>query len=254
MNRWTLLVIGSTVYVSTLIAMAPATLVDAGLQHLSHGQLQLAEARGTLWCGAGQLEILDMKTKTGIARAISWNLVSSSLLRGKMVYRIGIDQHSQNPAVNVFLVTLSRSDVVLENMEINLPVAVLGMVIPKLAALELGGDMHITMPRLSIAQNSLEGNATLQWHSTRSALLPISPIGDYELSITGRGSTAQATLHTLQGPLQLDGEGLWMKGHSARFFATAHIPPSLYSQLAPFLRLVAVEQSDGSFKWIPDDH
>jgi general secretion pathway protein N len=252
MNRWTLLAIGLTVYVSTLIAMAPATLVDAGLQHLSHGQLRLAEAQGTIWSGTSQLEILDIKTKTGIARAISWNLVSSSLLRGKMVYRIGMDQRSQNPAANVFLVTVSRSNVVLENMEINLPVAVLGMVVPKLAALELGGDVQIQVPRLSIAQNNLDGNATLQWHSTRSALLPISPLGDYELSITGSGPIAQATLHTLQGPLQLDGEGSWMNGHFSRFFATAHIPTSLYSQLAPFLRLVAVEQSDGSFRWRPD--
>ena len=45
-----------------------ASLPDAGLQQLSEGRLRLAEARGTLWSGAGQIEMLG---RTGYVELVA---------------------------------------------------------------------------------------------------------------------------------------------------------------------------------------
>jgi len=76
----------------------------------------------------------------------------------------------------------------------------------------------------------------------------VSPLGDYELRLEGEGPAGRATLHTLQGPLRLDGKGSWMHGDSPAFLAMARVPPQHQQQLAPLLRLIAVERGDGSFE------
>ncbi|HVR81057.1 MAG TPA: type II secretion system protein N, partial [Luteimonas sp.] len=131
---------------------------------------------------------------------------------------------------------------------ISLPAAALDLV-PKLAPLELTGEMNLQVPSLSIGRSATRGSATLQWRAAGSALSPVSPLGDYELRLEGEGPAVRATLHTLQGPLQLDGQGSWPNGRKPVFLATAQMPPEYQQRLAPFLRLITVERGDGSFEW-----
>ena len=64
-----LIVIGLFVYAVAVIATAPATLIDTGLQRTSDGRLRLAEAQGTLWSGSGQIEVRDSGGRIEIGRA-----------------------------------------------------------------------------------------------------------------------------------------------------------------------------------------
>ena len=243
MKRWGLLAIGLGVYALALIATAPATLMDAGLRRASDGRLRLAEAQGTLWSGSGQLEIRDAGGRTGVAKNFSWRVVPESLLRGHLVCEVGLEQ-----ATKRFPVTISLSRIELANADISLPAAALGLGVPKLAPLGLTGDVLIHVASLSIARDGMQGNATLQWRAAGSALSPVSPLGDYELRLEGEGSAVRVSLRTLQGPLQLDGKGSWTHGNSPAFLATASVPPQYQEQLAPLLRLIAVERGEGSFE------
>lgn len=243
MKHWRLIAIGVGAYALALIVTAPATLVDAGLRRASSGQLRLAEAQGTLWSGSGQLEVRDTGGRTGIAKSFAWRVAPESLLRGHLVCEVGLEQDAKR-----FPVTLSLSRIELANADINLPAAVLGLAVPKLAPLGLTGDVQIHVARLSVARDEMQGNATLQWRAAGSALSPVSPLGDYELRIEGEGSAVRASLRTLQGPLQLDGKGSWTHGNSPAFLATASVPPQYQEQLAPLLRLIAVERGEGRFE------
>ena len=243
MKRWSLLAIGLGAYALALVATAPATLVDAGLQRASHGRLRLAEAQGTLWSGSGQIEIRDTGGRTGVAKNLAWRVVPESLLRGHLVCEVGLEQ-----ATRRFPVTISLSRIELANADISLPAAVLGLGVPKLAPLGLTGDVLIHVASLSIARDGMEGNATLQWRAAGSALTPVSPLGDYELRLEWEGPAVRATLHTLQGPLRLDGKGSWTHGDSPAFLAIARVPPQHQQQLAPLLRLIAVERGEGRFE------
>ena len=132
--------------------------------------------------------------------------------------------------------------------DISLPATVLGLGVPKLAPLGLTGDVLIHVTSLSIARNRMEGNATVHWRAAGSSLTPVSPLGDYELRLDGEGMTVHAFLRTIEGPLQLEGKGSWTQGDSPAFLAMARVPPQHQQQLAPLLRLIAVERSEGRFE------
>ena len=243
MKRWSGLAIGLGAYALALIATAPATLVDAGLQRASHGRLRLAQAQGTLWSGSGQIEIRDAGGRTGVAKSLAWRVVPESLLRGHLVCEVGLD-----PSARRFPVTISLSRIELANADISVPATVLGLWVPKLAPLGLTGDVLIHVASLSIARDAMQGNATLQWRAAGSTLTPVSPLGDYEVRLDGEGMTVHAYLRTIEGPLWLDGKGSWTRGDSPAFLAMARVPPQHQQQLAPLLRLIGVERGEGRFE------
>ena len=243
MKLWILLAIGLVIYTVALVATVPATLLDASLQRASHGRLRLAEAQGTLWSGSGQIEIRDSGGRTGVAKSFVWRVVPESLLRAHLVCEVGLGQSGK-----LFPVTISLSRIELANADISLPAAVLGLGVPKLAPLGLTGDVLIHVASLSIARDTMEGNATLQWRGAGSTLTPVSPLGDYEVRLDAEGRTVHAFLRTIEGPLQLDGEGSWTQGNNPAFLAMARVPPEHQDQLAPLLRLIAVERGEGRFE------
>jgi general secretion pathway protein N len=243
MKRWSQIAIGLGAYALALVATAPATLVDAGLQRASNGRLRLAEAQGTLWSGSGQIEVRETGGRTGVAKSLAWRVVPESLLRGHLVYEVELDQPASH-----FPVTISLSRIELANADISLPATVLGLGVPKLAPLGLTGDVLIHVASLSLARDAMDANATLQWRGAGSTLTPVSPLGDYELRLDSEGKTFHAFLRTIEGPLQLDGKGSWTRGENPAFLAMARVPPQHQQQLAPLLRLIAVERGEGRFE------
>ena len=242
MSFWRLLGLGLAAYLLALLATAPATLIDARLEQASAGGLRLAQARGSLWSGTGQIEIRDANRRSAIAKHIAWQVRPAYLLRGELRYEVALDN-----AIKRFPVAISPTRIEIEDADINLPAAALGLGIPKLAALGLTGDMLLHIPRLAFARGAVRGNATLQWHGAGSAFTRVSPLGDYELRLEGDGNTVQASLRTLQGPLQLDGHGTWSAGRNPEFQGNARVPPQQMQQLAPLLRMIAVDRGEGRF-------
>lgn len=227
-----------------LVATAPATLLDARLDAASDGRLRLADAQGTLWSGTGQLEIRDERGRAGLVKPVAWRLRPATLVRGRLGYEVGLD-----PGSRPFAVTIAWSRVELADAEIGLPAAALGHIVPTLATLGFTGDMTVHIPRLAIGRHARDGNATVHWRNAGSALSPVAPLGDYELRINAQGPTVRTTLHTSQGPLQLDGQGVWAIDGEPEFLATAQVPAEFQQRLAPFLRLIAVERGAGRFEF-----
>lgn len=243
MSRWRLAGVALGAFALGLLGMAPASLVDYALQQATDGKLRLAEARGTLWSGAGQLEARDWLQRTAVARSIAWRVQPVYFLRGQLRSEIMLDQ-----AAKPFPLTLSRSRIEVADADINLPAAALGLGEPKLAPLKLTGDVLLHVTRLALARDSIEGNATLQWRGAGSSFTRISPLGDYELRLDGEGTTVRATLRTLQGPLELEGKGSWTSGARPAFLGAARIPPEQRQQLSPLMRMIAVDRGEGNFE------
>jgi general secretion pathway protein N len=242
MKRWHLWVVGTGAYILIIIATMPATLADVVLQRVSAGKLRLAEARGTLWSGAGQLEIIDAGGQAGIARNIAWHALPGSLLHGRLVCEVELASGAPRFAVMVFPTRIEVMDA-----DIGVPATVLGIAVPKLAPFGLGGDLLIHVTHLAIGGNGAQGNATVQWRAATSTHAPVSPLGDYELRFENSGTLTAVTLRTLAGALQIDGSGSWANGASPAFSATARVEPQYREQLAPFLRMIAVERGTGDF-------
>ena len=234
---------GLGAYFLALIVTIPATLFDAGLRRASDGRLRLAEAHGTVWSGTGQLEILDARGQTGAGNRVAWRLLPGSLFAGHAVYEVDLEQ-----AAKPFPATFSFTRIELSDAEINLPASILGLAVPRLAPLGLSGDLLLRVGRLSAGRGDMRGNATLQWRGAGSALTRVSPLGDYELRIADAGSVMQATLRTLQGPLQLDGQGSWASGVDPVFVATARVSPQHQEQLEPLFQLIAIRRGAGEYE------
>jgi general secretion pathway protein N len=233
---------GLGVFAATLIVLAPATLIDALLERASNGRLRLAEAQGSLWSGAGWIEIRDADGRAGVAKRLAWRVLPGSLLRGHLAAEVELD-HAARP----FPVTLSLSRIQIADAAIRLPAAALGLGMPRLAPLRLTGEVLVNIPHLSIERGRMDGDATLQWRAAGSALTRISPLGDYEVRFKVAGPDMHAALSTLEGPLQLEGKGTWSNGAPSSFLATARVAAQHQEQLAPLLRLIAVERGAGIF-------
>jgi general secretion pathway protein N len=243
MTRTKLLGVVVGAYALGLIATAPATLLDASLKHATDGRVRLAQAHGTLWSGTGQIEIVDVSQHSGVAKGVAWRVRPASLLRGKVVCEVVVDQATRNP-----LLTITFSGIEIADAEFSVPATVLGVGVPKLAPLRLGGELQLNIGRLSMTRGGMAGGVTLHWRVASSGLTTVAPLGDYELRFDDDGARGNAVLRTLRGPLQLEGKGAWAQDDIPAFPVSARIAPQYRSQLEPLLRLIARERGDGSFE------
>lgn len=242
MKRWQLIGFGLGIYALGLIASAPATLLDSRLRQATEGRLRFAEARGTLWSGTAHIEIRDANRRTGVAKRVVWRVQPAYLLLARLRYEVTLDHADKH-----FPVTISPSRIDVADADINLPAAALGLGVPRLAPLGLTGDVLLHVARLAVGRGAFRGNASVQWRAAGSTYTPVSPLGDYELRLEGDGTAVRASLRTLRGPLQLEGQGSWTSGGNPVFLGTARVPPQHRQQLAPLLRLIAVERGEGTF-------
>jgi general secretion pathway protein N len=242
-RRRVLLAIGLALYVLALTASVPATFVDTMLQRLSDGRVRLAAGRGTLWSGAGQIELIDGSRQAGIATPLAWRFAATSLLRGILICELKLAETASFP------VRISLSGIDVENADIALPASALGAGVRSLAVLRPTGDLLLHVRHLSLANTSVRGSVIVEWRNAGSALSRVSPLGSYELRVDANGVAAHGVLRTtLHGPLELSGQGSWQKGQAPRIAVTAHVMPESEAQLAPLLRLIAIEKRKGDFE------
>lgn len=243
MKRAGLLAIGLGVYVVVLLVSSPATLIDAAVYDASNGRLRLTQAQGTIWAGNGKLEMRDAEGRNALARDIAWRIAPESLWRGKILCDVELTRTAQR-----FRVAASPGKVEVANAEISLPASTLAFAEARLKPLRLSGDLLLQASNLTIAQKAFQGNVTLRWNGAGSAFSPVSPLGSYEFQLHGQGNAVNATLTTLQGPMQLDGSGSWIAGGNPQFRATMLVPPEYREQMAPLLRLISVQREEGNFE------
>ncbi len=245
--RWRLVAVGVAAYTLGLLIMAPASLLDVALKQVSDGRLRLSDAQGSLWSGSGQIEVRNaggaFSRKMGIAKTVSWRLLPGFWLGGLVNCEIRLDQLDKPIVVAMFWSRFEVSDA-----DLNLPATALGLALPKVAPLGLGGEVAIHVAHLSIGNSAIKGHATVHWRAASSALTNVTPLGDYELNLDGNGAALRATLRTLKGPLQLDGQGGWAEGTTPMLQVRARIAPDQVQQLSPLLRLIAIERGEGEFE------
>lgn len=243
MTSGRLILIGLGIYVFALIATLPATFADSALRRASNGRVRLVETSGTLWSGDGQIEFRNVNGGSGVSKAISWRCLPQSLIGGHLVFDVELDQSPKR-----FPVTVSLSQIEVANADIRLPASILGLALPNLAPLGLGGDVSMHIAEIFLQRDGLRGHATLQWQAASSMLIPVSPLGDYELSFDGEGEMPAASLRTLQGPLQIDGKESATASGERMFTAIIQVPAQLQQQLIPLLRLITVQRSESVFE------
>jgi general secretion pathway protein N len=234
--------VGLLAYLCGLAAFAPAAMIDAGLSRASEGRLRLVDARGKVWSGTGRFVFTDPSLQTGVELDLAWSCAPQSLLRGRFACDV-----EPRRSDGRFPVVVSWSRIELSHADILLPASVLGIVLPKLAALRLTGDVRLRIESLAIGNHGTQVKALMQWLNAGSELTLVSPLGEYELQVEKDNDVTRALLRTLQGPLSLEGGGPGAGGGPG-FNLRASLGEPFRQELSPLLRLIAVEREAGTFE------
>ena len=215
----------------TVLTFAPAQWLAQGVALLTHGQLQLQEARGTLWQGSarvvltGGLGSLDAQALPG---RIDWTLQSKA--DGAL---LGLTSNCCMPNTMQVQVspTWAGAHIQITDTSSTWPAALLSGLGAPWNTLQPEGDLTLVPQQLRLQWLSgrllVQGGLTLTAKDMASRLTPLKPMGTYQLQMDA-GPTPTSTpglkLSTLSGSLLLSGQGQWV-GQRLRFQGEASAVP-----------------------------
>lgn len=232
----------------TLLLCMPATWLAYGLASASHGQIQLQQARGSLWNGSAALVLTggrDSRDSMRLPSRLQWAL-RPTLTGARLALHtdccteqaIQLQVHARWQGWQ-----LSVADVTS-----HWPAALLTGLGTPWNTLELQGQLRLSSQSLTLrwlaGRLHSEGRMQLDALAVSSRLSPLRPLGSYRIDITG-GDQAQLQLSTLSGDLQLSGQGQWV-GQRLRFRGEATASPERESALSNLLNILGRRQGPRS--------
>ena len=238
---WRWAVLGTVIGVmAALVFFAPASWLAAALASATVGQLRLIETRGTVWTGSGRLMLsggegsrdnallpgrLDWTLRPGWLAAnvtLQAPCCTSAALQARLSRRSG------------------RTIIALADGRSQWPAAVLTGLGTPWNTVQAEGSLQLVTQGLSVewaeGRMSLEGQAELAAMSMSSRLSTLRPMGSYRLKLAG-GPTPTLELSTIEGSLQLSGDGSWV-GSRLRFQGVASAAPEHEASLSNLLNII----------------
>ena len=239
MNVRTLAVVFLLMLSVAMLVRAPARALAPILADGSANRLRLTEAQGSVWSGAAGLScILPEGTSVNCGRW-AWNLVPGNLAQARLsllVRRDGVDES--------MLISWTPAGLEMERVAITLPAALAGSVDPKIAALRLGGRLHISSQKLS----SSAGQAKIFWQKMDSGLVPGQALGDHVIDVVTGVAGSNFTITSASGPVVLSGGGSVARDGQATIDAVATVDPK-NAALPSLLSLMGSEVAPGQFRF-----
>jgi len=242
-KRWLLYsIFGLVFYLLFLIIEMPASWLAWGLNRYTHGTVRLDPMAGSLWGGNGRLVINYPQTTPHDLGNAEWRINPFWLFTGQVQMHWRTDSADQR--INTIL-RFGSSQVQLLETELALPASTLSTFYPPVALISPQGQVSLRTEKLTISRGGLEGNAETQWQNASSHLSAVKPLGTYRLEISGTGETTTIKLNTIQGALELTGQGQWQSKTGQIQFTGSTIPHERASELEPLLKLLGDDQGNG---------
>ncbi len=226
--------------VPAVVAFAPAHWLADSVATATGGQVQLLQARGTVWTGSAQLVLTG-----GTASQ------DSAALPGRVDWRIRPGWGGVHAQLNASCCTptplrvqasvgWSGTQLTVIDGESLWPASVLTGLGTPWNTLQPQGQLALqtrgfTM-RWSAGRMSLAGQVQLDARAMSSRLSTLRPMGSYRLAVQG-GEAPTLTLSTLDGHLQLNGSGQWV-GNRLRFTGEATAAPEREAALSNLLNII----------------
>ena len=227
---------------------APAAWLAAGVQSATAGQVQLQEARGTVWNGSAHLVLTggkDSRDATTLPTRLNWTLRpgfgSASLTLQSDCCTSTLVLAQLTPGWNAM--TLRVNDSALQ-----LPADMLTGLGTPWNTVALQGQLRLSTTGLALqyraGRATSQGLTRLEALAVSSRLSPLKPLGSYRLDIQG-GDNAQLHLSTLNGDLHLSGQGQWV-GSRLHFNGEASASPEREAALSNLLNILGRRQGTRS--------
>jgi general secretion pathway protein N len=244
-------VAGLVAVLAVLLSQAPASLADVALERVTQGRVRIADASGTVWSGRGRVVLADVaEAERGTGRtetvagvvipgAFTWRLSPWPLLVGVLDARIEHDSMRQP-----VLLTGRGGELRATPGAVTLPPVALDRMGSPWNTIRPTGSLSVAWENVTLRSGRFDGRASVELSQTASALTPVRPLGAYRIDIVGSGAQAQVKMHTLSGPLRLDGGGTWDARSGLRFTAEAQVEEPERARLLPLLGLLGRREGD----------
>jgi general secretion pathway protein N len=236
-------------FLAALLAQAPATWVDAGLQRYSQGLVGLADAKGSLWRGSGVIQAILPSGQVETLDSVRWTIDPWALFTA----RLHIAMLSERDGRPVFDGYLEPGGTTVSELRLEGPAALLGALSPTVRAISVTGRISLRANGVRIDKQATVGSAELLWRDAGSSLTSVYPLGYYRIDLRGAGRGVDFTLTTLMGALNLSGSGGWQGGGPMSFKGSATPAPDKAKQLAPLLRMIGKETGGDSYQLLLDN-
>lgn len=232
----------------TLLLYAPAQWLAQAVAIATHDQLQLQEARGTVWQGSAQVVLTGgagSRDAQALPGRITWALQP---LHSEPQLTLRSDCCMPTPLHLRISPAWDGAQVQLSDTPSTWPAALLSGLGAPWNTLQPEGDLAITPQQLRLQWHSgrwrTQGSVKITAHNMASRLTPLKPIGTYQVDITT--ATAPTTgmdlkLSTVSGSLLLTGQGQWL-GQGLRFQGEASAAPEHEAALNNLLSIIGRRQ------------
>lgn len=225
----------------SLLAHLPASLLDARIAAMSDGRWRLSAASGTVWQGQGQLlyhaaggEVLPMST-------LAWQWQPAALWSLAWQWQLWSDGTPGQ-------LRWQGRQLAVQQFALQLPVAALSSFSPKWQSARLGGQLQLQLAHAQLGPDGVRAQGSLQWLAAVSPLSPLQPFGSYALEVEGDSEPLRLRLRTLQGPLQLQGQGSYAAGR-LQLAGTAGSDAAQYEALKPVLLMLGQPDQPYGVRW-----
>ncbi|MDP3253160.1 MAG: type II secretion system protein N [Hydrogenophaga sp.] len=240
---------------AALLLFAPARWLADRVGVATSGQLQLVNARGTVWNGQADLVFTGgegSRTETALPQGLQWRL-RPTLASGTpaLSLRLTAPCCTPEPMALTLVPRLGGGELRFAGNSSRWPAELLTGLGTPWNTLRMEGQLVLQTPGLTLRFD--EGRATLQGEAAIDAvdlvsrLSTLRPLGSYRLSLRAdaEGNTTTLDLATLRGALQLQGSGQWVGGR-LRFQGVAEAAPDSEAALANLLNIVGRRQGSRS--------
>ena len=234
--------------VATLL-FAPARWLASWLSQGTGGQVTLADPRGTVWAGSGQLVLSGGSGSQGgvaLPGRVDWRLRPSF-----GPWRVELHAPCcMQQAVELLAIPGGASGTKAGwglNLKMNVqdhqsrwPASLLAGLGTPWNTVQAQGWLALSTQGLSLewaeGRMTMAGRVQMDAQDMASRLSTLKPMGSYRLQLTG-GSLVTLQLETLQGSLQLSGRGQWVGGR-LRFDGVASSAPERQDALSNLLNII----------------
>jgi len=237
-----LAVIGTAAYATFLVALMPASYVAREAEARTRGGLQVHEASGTVWNGAGRATIATVAGPLAIER-FTWSFLPSRLASGRIGFAVEGTSSGFTGRAEVGR-TLAAWEA--RNVALAGDARGVGSFLPLLAHWRPEGTLAVEAQRLAWDEREMRGEARLEWRAAALALSEVRPLGSYRVEVRGDGGPAKFTLQTLEGALRLSGQGTVEPPARLSFSGAAQGEAAQAAKLVPVLDLMGPPRADGS--------
>ena len=220
--------------------LAPSLWLATALDRATSGRVQLVDTTGTVWTGSGRLLIkggAQSRDRAALPGLLNWKLRLDGFalqleLKADCCSNKSLQARAQ-PRWGSVSIQISDSSS-------EWPAYLLTGLGAPWNTLQAEGSLRLITQGVTLEWTSkqpvLAGRAELTAVAMTSSLTTLKPMGSYQLSLVG-GKTNEFKLVTLEGGLQLSGNGRWA-GPKLSFEGIASAAPGYEAELANLLNII----------------